>query len=361
MESSDSSDSGGKYHAGLPPRVLSSSDACLPADPRPYPIKRDAIDIMEGVMPMTDTMEEDEFDFGFDTPPTSRRFRSTMLAPDANHLHRPLPQFELSELEVFSLRKGAQRPVTDAIRHPDALDLCPQSVMMEMGVGDVPPPLEHDHPNTQRPAQLNFEGQFDGTNNGKSSEEYYECHESGQHWLAAERQFQPDMFQPKVHPLSETDTFQTSVYRDAQPSKAAWDEAVPLDSIPAYQKYTPDAQYQPPEVSDTLVDATLREGAWGSQESDFIKPFAGPQFSEIPNCSASRERKYWRMTDSSLKAYTAMRGPDDGVGRNMFVWMDHCRNTYREPKECDETVGSCAEYVATPCMAEKRLLTNAQS
>lgn len=298
---------------------------------------------MEGVTPNNETMEEDEFGYDFESPSTPRRFRTTLLAPDADHLHRPLPQFQISELEVFALHKGAQRPVTDAIRHPDALDLCPQSVMMEMGVGDVPPPLEHDHSNTQWSAQLNHEGQFDGTNNGNSSEEYYECHESGQHWLAAERQFQSDMFQPKVHPLSETDTAQTNAYSHAQPTKAAWDEAVPLEFVAAYRKYSPDAHYQPPEVSDTLGDATFSEGAWGTQKSELIKPFTGPQFSEIPNCSASHGHKYWRMTDSSLKAYTAMRGPTEDSGRNMFAWMDHCRNTYGEPKECNETVGSCVE------------------
>lgn len=98
---------------------------------------------------------------------------------------------------------------------------------------------------------------------------------------------------------------------------------------------------EPYQASTSLVDTAVRKGKWGMKESDLINANLGPQSTEIPDCTASQNPKYWRVSGSALAAYVAMRGPYQKAGRDLFVWMDRCSKTFQKPKECNEATGSC--------------------
>lgn len=119
--------------------------------------------------------------------------------------------------------------------------------------------------------------------------------------------------------------------------RVAADEHTPSggdDPVPVYIDST--------QTGSTIAETAVQEGAWGARDSDLISSTFESQESEIPFCTASEGLQNWRITDSMFKAYTAMRGRYRR-GRDLFVWMDRCRKTFREPEECDERLGSCAK------------------
>lgn len=96
-----------------------------------------------------------------------------------------------------------------------------------------------------------------------------------------------------------------------------------------------------PAGPPTLVEEAIQAGVWGLERSQFITPVLEPQSSEIPKCTASQGLSNWRITNSLLKAYAAMRGSYQLAGRDLYVWMDRCSKSFDKPQECDEHTGSC--------------------
>ncbi|KPM35131.1 hypothetical protein AK830_g11449 [Neonectria ditissima] len=118
------------------------------------------------------------------------------------------------------------------------------------------------------------------------------------------------------------------------------DFCVPCTSNPDRDEFV---EFHVPPHS--LVDNAVRNRVWGLNISDLISAKHDREPTEIPNCTASHHTNNWRVTTSSLKAYTAMRGPYRHAGRDMFVWMDRCGKTFDRPEECDEHVGSCNSII----------------
>ncbi|KAH7156810.1 hypothetical protein EDB81DRAFT_854851 [Dactylonectria macrodidyma] len=104
-----------------------------------------------------------------------------------------------------------------------------------------------------------------------------------------------------------------------------------------------DFDYIPP---NSLVDNAVRNGVWGLNPSELIVHEHEREQTGLPNCTASRHTKNWRVTNSTLAAYTAMRGPYRLAGRDMFVWMDRCGKTFVKPEDCNKHVGSCNSIIA---------------
>ncbi|KAF7542324.1 hypothetical protein G7Z17_g11669 [Cylindrodendrum hubeiense] len=105
----------------------------------------------------------------------------------------------------------------------------------------------------------------------------------------------------------------------------------------------PDSDYVPP---NSLVDKAISNGVWGLNPSNLIIQEHERELTGLPNCTASRHTKNWQITNSTLVAYSAMRGPYRLAGRDMFVWMDRCGKTFLKPEECGEDVGSCNSIIA---------------
>jgi hypothetical protein len=68
----------------------------------------------------------------------------------------------------------------------------------------------------------------------------------------------------------------------------------------------------------------------------------------VVGCTAPQEKTEWKISDSMLQAYVAMRGPVSGpylAPRNdLRAWIDHCgRNMV--PLNIMENTGSCTKYV----------------
>lgn len=116
----------------------------------------------------------------------------------------------------------------------------------------------------------------------------------------------------------------------------------PFTSKPRRDTFA-DFDYVPP---NSLVDNAIRNGVWGLNPSELITQEHEREITGLPKCTASRHTKNWRVTNSMLSAYTALRGPYRLAGRDMFVWMDRCGKTFTKPEDCSAHVGSCNSYVA---------------
>lgn len=115
---------------------------------------------------------------------------------------------------------------------------------------------------------------------------------------------------------------------------------------PSNSKYTGHTELRSPKkklltaTDSTLVDEAINSRMWGLTASSLVDPLLPAQAPEILNCTGSRDAEAWKITDSTLKAYTAMRGSYQVAGRDLFVWMDRCGKSFRKPEECNEHVGS---------------------
>ncbi|KAF4983132.1 hypothetical protein FZEAL_1399 [Fusarium zealandicum] len=101
-------------------------------------------------------------------------------------------------------------------------------------------------------------------------------------------------------------------------------------------------------TSTTLVETAVKKGIWGLNQSGLIRASVKRPGSKyiLPNCSMSQGDRHWQITDSVLKAYTAMRGPYRISGRDLFVWIDRCRKTFAKPEGYGNGVGSCDTIIA---------------
>ncbi|KAH8735155.1 hypothetical protein BGZ61DRAFT_528377 [Ilyonectria robusta] len=116
----------------------------------------------------------------------------------------------------------------------------------------------------------------------------------------------------------------------------------PFTSKPRRDTFA-DFDYVPP---NSLVDNAIRNGVWGLNPSELISQEHEREITGLPKCTASRHTKNWRVTNSMLSAYTALRGPYRLAGRDMFVWMDRCGKTFVKPEDCSARVGSCNSIIA---------------
>ena len=97
-----------------------------------------------------------------------------------------------------------------------------------------------------------------------------------------------------------------------------------FDTRGSASQFTPRSPVPPnPDLSEDSSDTESECGRW------------------VHGCTAAREHRQWRITDSMLQAYMAMRGPSIEARNDLCAWIDYCGRFLAQPTTHDDGVGSC--------------------
>ena len=99
----------------------------------------------------------------------------------------------------------------------------------------------------------------------------------------------------------------------------------------------------PEDHQSTRLDRGPRSLGKSSSTSDTDSE---PQQPRVAGCTASREKREWKVTDSMMKAYISMRGPMTGHGvkaaeNDLCAWIDYCGKYLVPPIVLPEGAGTC--------------------
>ncbi|CAM1504214.1 Fc.00g018050.m01.CDS01 [Cosmosporella sp. VM-42] len=258
---------------------------------------------------------------------THGRSKSEIVERDEDRLRRDLLLLTSNEFESIPLRPGAHRTVTGVFRESRAFDIHARSAEMEVEWQPLRAVPEGGGPaGIEEPTPFKVEADCE-TNH---TADCVSCLQDLDHDIdiSCNSRNSPAASSEHVEDVLSSD-------RETEPDNP--ESTSQKDKEPAY--------LDPSKAARTLVNTALQSGVWGLNQSALVNPYLRPQITKVPDCTASDETKYWRVTDSMLKAYTAMRGPYRAAGRDLFVWMDRCSKTYCRPEECNELVGSCEEVI----------------
>ncbi|KAF7559889.1 hypothetical protein G7046_g4270 [Stylonectria norvegica] len=233
---------------------------------------------------------------------------------DGDALRRELRELAAkhNHIKRVPVRDGAQRTVTQVFRGSPILEDYAHSA--EIGINRQRLRLASE-------LEASLKQIKEGRSSDESSEEYFECHENKEYSVSSERE--------------NIDVPPTPI--DANSSLIGTDQDIADGSQPRLMS----ARQTSSMTSSTLTDTTLHKEFWGSNDSGLIDENADSDTAQVPKCTASGHEKRWRITQSMLKAYNAMRGPKALAGRDLSVWMDRCRRWIDKPKERNEQLDLC--------------------